>query len=393
MVPPLGGPPRRPGPIFTPLEQVWYAGAGADWFFLDFSGDAPRVIRGAPAGRGPGPGPGPGGTASFTDPATGRLRLYTDGQTLFNGQTHAPLEDGTALAGGGATGDPALIVPAPGPNRDMFYVVTNDEGRVGYSVADLSEGPNGKVVLKNQPLAGDAGGALGVVPHRDGRSLWVLVFHTAARLHAYKLDAASGVAPLPVSSPTGFDGPIRRGSIVRGPDDETLALGVGGTGIALARIDRATGTLAESQIRVLGPVGAGVAFSPDGSKLYFARGNEGASGTPWQLDLRAGKETALSGVGGFGGPKLAPDGKVYWTGLGKPFLSAVEAPNAPGEAARFILWAVSLQGAHGPERLPKQAGAFLDYLPDGSRSLPGARPAPAAPAAGPADAPAVAGSR
>jgi hypothetical protein len=363
VVPPSAGPPPRPGRNHTPLEQIWYSGASAEMFFLDFSNGPPRVIRGAPARR----GPDPGGTASFTDPVTGRLRLYTDGQTLFNGQTHAPLEDGTALGGGRTAGGPALIVPAPGGGRDLFYIVTDDGGWISYSVADLSEGPDGKVVFKNQPLADDAGGALGVVPHRDGRSLWVLVFHTAARLDAYLLDAASGVAATPVSSPTGFDGEVRRGSIVRGPDDDTLALGVGGRGIAIARIDRATGTLDEVKIRALGPVGAGGAFSPDGTKLYFARGDEGASGTPWQLDLRSGRETALSRVGGFGVPKLAPDGKVYWTGPGKPYLSVVQDPDAPGEAAHFVLWAVGLQGARGTSHLPTQTAASLDYLPENLR--------------------------
>ena len=121
-------------------------------------------------------------------------------------------------------------------------------------------------------------------------------------------------------------------SIVYSPDYNTLALGNAyNNGIAIAKIDRASGKLSDVQLRVKSvgnDVGYSCAFSPDGTKLYYARGSYGYSGTPYQLDLTTGAETQLNPTGGFAGPKLAPDGRIYWTGNGKDALSVVQNPNA-----------------------------------------------------------------
>jgi hypothetical protein len=358
---PTGEAPNfAPSTSHAPLERIWYSGAAADPFILDFATDPPTVSRRPQTG----PGVDTEGTASLTDPATGRLRLYIVGRTIFNGQTHAPLEDGTSSNAPGPTAGSPLIVPAPGANRDLFCLLTNPGGRVSYSIADLSEGPKGRVLIRDQSMGGESANALGVVPHADGRSLWLLTCGPTARLDAYVLDAASGVAVSPVSSPMGIDGPIGRCSIVHSPDGDVLAFNVEGRGLATARFDRATGKISGVKVRVLGCVGPSSAFSPDGTKLYFAAGHER---TPRQLDLGSDKEVTLSSAGGFGGPKLGPDGRIYWTGLGKPFLSVVEDPDATGESARFRLWGVGLRGARGASDFPNQTAAFLDYLPPALR--------------------------
>ena len=99
-------------------------------------------------------------------------------------------------------------------------------------------------------------------------------------------------------------------------------------------------------------LGYSCAFSPDGTKLYYARGSFGYSGTPYQFDLTTGAETQLNPTRGFGGPKLAPDGRIYWTGNGKDALSVVPNPNAPGTEVIFLLNDLYLNGAKAAYDLP-----------------------------------------
>ena len=174
--------------------------------------------------------------------------------------------------------------PAPGGTRDLFYIFTNNNGNIYYSIADLAaqpNKPNGRVTVKNQgPLATNTGETQGMVPHADGRAIWLLVYNTGATVDAYLVDGPSGVNAKPVSSPTGLGG-LGWASIVHSPDYNTLALGNSAYGIAIGRIDRATGNISNVQLRVKGSdVGYSSAFSPDGTKLYYARGRPQAGAEP-----------------------------------------------------------------------------------------------------------------
>ena len=130
----------------TPLEQVWYSGSGNRHYLLDFSGAQPAAVSGGVVGQ----SPGSEGGASFTDPATGKLLLYSDGLTVFNGRTNRSLANGTGLRGDPSAGAAALIAPAPGSRRDLFYLFTNSTNHVSYSIADLSDGANAQVTIKNR---------------------------------------------------------------------------------------------------------------------------------------------------------------------------------------------------------------------------------------------------
>ena len=347
----------------TPLEQVWYSGSGDGYHYrLDFTNpDRCACVR-----RSVGQSTGTQGTADFTDPATGKLLLYSDGKTVFNGQTHKALDNGTVLNGADCS-NPVQITPAPGGTRDLFYIFTNSNGSVWYSIADLSAQPNGRVTLKNQgPLATNTGETQGMVPHANGRAIWLLVYNTGATVDAYLVNGPTGVVAKPVSSPTGMGSSLYKPYIVYSPDYNTLALSNGYNGVAIAKIDRANGKLSDVQLRVKGSgsgsdVGYSSAFSPDGTKLYYAR-SSGYSGTPYQLDLTTGAETQLNPTGGFGGPKLAPDGRIYWTGTGKDALSVVQNPNAPGTEVIFLLNDLNLNGGKGAYNLPAQTTAYTAYL-------------------------------
>ncbi|MGK7939864.1 MAG: putative Ig domain-containing protein, partial [Crocosphaera sp.] len=341
----------------TPLEQTWYSGQSNSKYFLDFTTEPPTVTCGSPVGQ----STGNEGTANFTDPNSGQLKLYTDGISVFNGQTNQVLDNGTGLNGKPSAGEAAMIVPVPGADGDQFYIFTNSIGSVSYSMADLSQGTNGTVTVKNEPLATNTGEALGIVPHSNGTDFWVLVFNTAAKVDAYKVDP-SGIASTPVSSNTGYAGNLGRASIIYSPDYNTLALGWAGSRIATAKIDRSTGMISNISQKVTGAVGYATAFSSDGSKLYYALGGQGYSGLPYQIDLNTDVKTKLSTTTAFGGPKLAPDGKIYWTAKNKPALSVVNNPNAVGTAANFALNGLNLKGCYGSWNLPNQTAASLQQI-------------------------------
>ncbi len=185
------GTASTPQPL-TPLEQVWYSGSGDGYHYrLDFtSPDRCACVR-----RSVSQSTYTWGTADFTDPATGKLLLYSDGKKVFNGQTHKAMYNGTDLNGADIS-NPVQITPAPGGKRDLFYIFTNSNGAVGYSIADLSAQPNlpnGQVTVKNRPLAINTGEAQGMVPHANGRAIWLLVYNTGATVDAYLVDGPSGV--------------------------------------------------------------------------------------------------------------------------------------------------------------------------------------------------------
>ncbi|MGA7500216.1 MAG: hypothetical protein WBX00_26085, partial [Isosphaeraceae bacterium] len=183
------GTASTPQPL-TPLEQVWYSGLGDGYHYrLDFtSPDRCACVR-----RSVGQSTYTAGTADFTDPATGKLLLYSDGKKVFNGQTHKALDNGTDLNGTDIS-NPVQITPAPGGTRDLFYIFTNSGNQVLYSIADLSVQPNGRVTVKNQgPLATNTGETQGMVPHANGRAIWLLVYNTGATVDAYLVDGPSGV--------------------------------------------------------------------------------------------------------------------------------------------------------------------------------------------------------
>jgi hypothetical protein len=359
-------------------DRFWYTGVGKK-VLIDFGSDRPKIITTS------GQSSGFEATASYTDPQTGKLQLYSDGQLIFNGQTHQILEDGVWGATSWSATQAVAIVPCP-DNRDRFYIFTNNNQTIYYSIADLSQGTNGSVILLNRKLTGkvdNPGEALGIAPHSDGKSFWLLIFNGRTEIRSYLVDK-NGINSKYVSSPTRFPenrlNPlvgkrVHKGSIIFSPNWNKVALGVAGLGIAIAKFDRTTGKISHSDFLIRGSAGYSCAFSPDSTKLYYAKGDwefgqwnkhtlEGWNATPHQMDLVTEIETeidtlAIGDITGYSGSRLAPDGKIYWTGQGKSFLAVVENPNAPGDALVFNPHGLSLgTGICASWNLPTQTFSF-----------------------------------
>ncbi|MBD2453952.1 hypothetical protein H6G80_07655 [Nostoc sp. FACHB-87] len=351
-------------------DRFWYTGVRKK-VLIDFGSDRPKILHQV------GQSSGFEATASYTDPITGKLRLYSDGQFIFHGQTHEILDNGVWGAKSWSATQAVAIVPAPGSHPDRFYIFTNNNQEIYYSIADLSQGMNGSVILLNRKLTGkqdNPGEALGVVPHSNGEAFWLIIFNGRTEVRAYLVDK-NGINSKYVASPIDFPEnrlnplvgkKVHKGSIIFSPNWQKVALGVAGLGIAIAKVDRTTGTISHSDFLIRGSAGYSCAFSPDSTKLYYSRGDwefgqwkhqtlEGWNATPHQIDLVTEIETEIDilpigDTTGYSGPRLAPDGKIYWTGQGKSSLAVVENPNAPGHALRF-----------NPDGLPLGNGIFASW--------------------------------
>ncbi len=377
----------------TAYDQVWWTGDANKHFELDFSGASPvfsAVTNDSTNTE---------GGAVYTNPYSGDLLLYTDGNSLYNGQTHGLISN--QLDGAPVATQSALIAPVPGvTDNSQFYVFTNgnDEnfdgnfaisgGGVKYSVVDLTMGAHGTVTTLNADLNagvsdGTFGEALGIMPHSNGTDYWILTFNDADVINAYLVNA-SGVSASPVASNTGlFAVSPQTSAIVHSEDYSKLAISYHNSTtfshLSVADFDQTTGMV--SNVDIIVPqthIGYTTAFSPDGTKLYYTLGTEGMLGQVYQADITNPASpviTLLSGIAGYGGPKLAHDGKVYWAGDGHPFLGVVETPNLAATAPGFVFNATSFTIPGGDQsgyNLPNQSVGFasdlgtLDWAIDGS---------------------------
>ncbi|MGB1008461.1 MAG: hypothetical protein ACPGVP_01975 [Thiolinea sp.] len=357
-----------PPPNALLVEEIWWSGSASNKFYVNFSSGTPVVTSGTSV-------PQTGsfeGTATLINPLTGELLLLTDGNAIYNGANGNMLANGDALGGHSSSTEAALIVPKPGStDYSQFYVFSNSFATgtgateaINYAEIDMNQGVDGTVTSKgNQLLAGDTGEALDVVPHANGQDYWVLAFDTPGQIKAFLVNS-SGISTTPVTSATGMTGDVNRASINHREDFSKLALSYYDTSsgvIAIADIDRNTGQVSNVQQIQTGNLGYATAFSPDGSKLYYSIGSEGYSGVAWQYDLNNNVATSLGGTG-LGGPRLAPDKKIYWARYGQPWLAVVNNPDNAGTASNFVADGLSLGDGVSAFNLQNQTVAFTDFL-------------------------------
>jgi PKD repeat protein len=319
-------------------QQIWWTGSNNGKYLMDFSGGGAPILSNAGIGQ-------TGsfeGTAVYTTP-DGSLLLYTDGNEIFNGQTHASI--GTGVGGNPSATEAALIVPDPaGDPTNDFYVfgnTTNVSGNVvNFTLVDIGGNSIGAVT----PLGGGVlfGESLATVPHANGTDFWVMSVTSATpTLNAY-LVSGSGVSGTAVSSaipglPANTS--ANRGSVIYHPPTGRLAISFysnsSGTGyIFTAQFDEATGTVSGFTQVATGQVGYGVAFSPDAGNLYYSVGTEGWSGSITHYDVGTATATTIQ-AGSWAMPRLGPDGKVYVVAQGASTMGVI---NAPDNAFASIDW-------------------------------------------------------
>ncbi|PKN53829.1 MAG: hypothetical protein CVU56_29785, partial [Deltaproteobacteria bacterium HGW-Deltaproteobacteria-14] len=290
------------------------------------------------------------GCASFSDPETGQLLIYTDGTTVWNGSGVAV--PGISLPGNSSSLHSGVIVPVPGTPGEV-YVLGHSSGSTstaGYHRFALSNGAVTSVGSTGTINLGTSAAREGmlVIPHTNGVDWWLLI------------DGASQIFVVPITS-AGVGAPVATNTQISvwsggwsvfaaSPQGTTVVLSgnssaaAGSAGdMAAWDFDPATGAL--SNRRLLNPSFRhteyyGGVFSPNGRRLYFATLTEtNGHGRFYQYDFDSGVFTQLADDAtrySFGDGRLAPDGRIFVAGSGGTALHVINDPDAAGAACGFV---------------------------------------------------------
>ncbi|MEM6841817.1 MAG: gliding motility-associated C-terminal domain-containing protein [Bacteroidota bacterium] len=253
---------------------------------------------------------GTGGSAVAVDPNTGDVYFYTDGTQLFDGQNN-PVPGGN-LVGNPNNSQPVVAVPVPGDDatdgvREYYLFVNNGGNLLYYTVSvDLTGGGYPVTTVTGGPTdTGITGIAPGmtVAPSPDGSNYYI-VTQEAGSNNFQVLDVASLIAsPIAIGAAA-----FTATNMEYNPSTGQLAVAFNGGAHVLDFDGAGNFTLDET-------VGTGqnvfdVAWSPDGSKLYYSTG---VGGTVFQHDFNTGNFSVLVDVEGTAsyGLQTGPDGSVY----------------------------------------------------------------------------------
>ncbi|RFP64706.1 T9SS C-terminal target domain-containing protein [Hymenobacter lapidiphilus] len=281
-----------------------------------------------------------------SDPQTGQLLFYSDGEQVWN-RNHQLMPHGQQLRGFFFLPQGVLAVPVPGQAR-QYYLFTMQSSQLtpatlSYSRLDMGlDAGLGDVVEteKNQSLVGTFSHQLTAIPHTNGQAYWVIAPEWSTnQFFIYLVDVqgislshklAIGLAQTPKID---FDG----GYLKPSPDGKKLAYSIGGNfALSLFDFDATTGLL--SNYLNLGTLfnESGISFSPDNSKLYVSHFDvvdqeKRLRAVISQYDLAAGSGAAIAasrlsiiannpttniradeqGANGYYTFQLGPDGRLY----------------------------------------------------------------------------------
>ncbi len=310
------------------------------------------------------------GAASVCDD-DGRLLFYTEGTFVFDRNDNL-MPNGSNLArafGSSSTSQGTVITPVPGQSHQYYvFSLTSVEygengGRLYYSKVDMTlNGGLGDVVATEKAIFLDSGLTEKLTAMVGTRcNIWVITKPRAASEFKSFEVTASGVRPDAVVSATGIINynyqPL--GGLTPSPDNKKIlccASHIGGGGIELYDFDQATGKLSNPKIITESLPFYSACFSPDQSKVYAM--NYFMDTRIFQYDLSqpnpAATQLVLGECSAFDKINLAPDGKVYFKGLGN-VIGVINYPNLAGAACGYDDSAIIFdKGIHGalPNALP-----------------------------------------
>lgn len=361
------------GPTLAqPQYSNWYFGFGAG---VSFAGGAPAALSGGPISTDE-------GCAAISDGA-GQLLFSTNGVTVYDRLGHA-MPNGSGLAGDPSSAQSALIMPFVS-DAERYYVFTvpaqlatwsGGYNGLACSVVNMAlNGGLGDVEVLNTHLADHTTEHLTATRHANGRDAWVVchgwdsdVYHVflvdCHGLHGpYDSHAGGHIGPDPADTQMAAIGCMD----ISGQGDRLATTWTnydpdqgGSAHLDVLSFNNATGQVgAGTHVTHFGNGandfrGYGVAFSPNGSRLYWSEygllSGVGYCGLlQYDLtapDLAASEQTIATANDAFGTLQLGPDGRLYAARLnGSTFLSCLTAPDALGAACGFVAAAVDLSPA------------------------------------------------
>jgi gliding motility-associated-like protein len=344
--------------------NIWYFGQLAG---LDFNSGSPVALTNGALSTSE-------GSATICD-KNGSLLFYTDGIRVWN-KNHVQMPNGNGLLGDPSSALSAIIVPKPGSTTRYYIFTVAAQGNPGgfcYSEVDMAlNGGLGDVLVanKNTQLFTPAVEKITAVKHANGLYVWVLAHgFTNNRYYAY-LVTCNGVSSAVTSDVGQVEGWPGWGYLVASPDGTKLASAMRNIGFELLDFNNATGVVSNPVFLGNPTECYGVSFSPDNNVLYGLKIN---GGSIWQWNLQAGSPAAIIAsmiqvgtAGGTAAPysggamQLGPDGKMYITQYGQPYLSAINNPNVLGAGCNLQLNAVDLLGRVSTLGLPPFIQSYFD---------------------------------
>ncbi len=336
----------------------------------------------------------------------GNLLFYTDGYSVWN-REHALMPHGIDPPPLESSAQPALVVPQPG-SKTRYYIFTTDAqaGEANYNacgcvasvLVDMTaDRGRGDVITRPRFLHGPTTEKLAAVSHANGKDYWILTHDWGTNaFRAFQLTATginladsvvSRVGRAHNTDPARNPAPAANavGQMAFSADGRRVAVAVYATSFAeVFDFDRATGRVSRPGFLPLPVPGAGgasgaygVAFSPNGERLYISRYfSDSFTSDLTQYDLRGPRERVaasavrLPGIGT--GLLPGPDGRLYGIGPTDDALSVVAQPNAAGALAEVLRGAVRLtKGATGRLGLPNFAVRLAPLPPIPPGPAPG----------------------
>lgn len=327
----------------------WYFGTGVDGFVFD-PGNIPYKVNNKMSGV------GFEGMVVVSDPLSGALLFYSDGQTVVNA-AHAVMFNGTGLYGHASGAQTVNCTPVPN-QLGKFYLFTSRAWDLGgdnlfYSIVDFTDPgyPLGKVTNKNTLLSGAIYGQANKVISKPGTTDYWWIGHVLGTntYHIIAITPSGFTAPVTYTA-TGTS-PGSSYTMSHSPMSNKLAVsGLGAMGLVLMDFNSTTGVLS-NPVQVWS-VACGLGnFSPDGSKLYFIKDAGGYK--LHQYDLGNGLTTNMGTCCYAHDTKTGPDGKMYHihTYSSSTPIAVINNPNlsAVGNACGYVASAPTIVGAFSGE--------------------------------------------
>ncbi|MDN5200039.1 gliding motility-associated C-terminal domain-containing protein [Fulvivirgaceae bacterium BMA10] len=338
-------------------RAVWYFGNGIG---LDFNHDPPSVLEGGRIGS-------PESCASICDD-TGTLLFYSNGVSVWN-RDHEVMENGEGLMGNQSTSQ-SLILRQPWSNH-LYYIFTPDDVMelqgITWSLVDmrLNEG-KGAVVQKNNFLYGPSTERIVPVKHNNNIDTWIITHGWLNNTFYAHLLTSDGILPDPVLSHSGIiigsDDPDQTrgpaiGYLKASPNGEKIAI-TSFSALEIFDFDNATGILSNPKtLEFRNEFLYGLAFSPDGSKLYVSSW----TGRLYQLDLshselkdiRSSITLLASQEAAFGALQTAINKKIYFSnGHNRTHLGVINHPDLNAENCGMEIEGLFLNGNRTSVGLP-----------------------------------------
>jgi gliding motility-associated-like protein len=307
------------------------------------------------------------GSATWSDPVTGELLFYTNGNVVYNRQ-HKQMPNGAGLNSDNMPTH-TMIVPNPA-DKNLFYVFSSPATSTGLFYAEVDmrlQGGMGDVPSPSQFFVSSADLAFCIVRQASGEGYW-LITHTATtdEFRAYPI-GSKGLELNPVVSHAGSVSPDKPGYIYAKMisnstgDRFVFSHGNHNSGgpkaiceefvfdkdCGVIRLSRAINPpVLQAEVQLSYP-----AYSPDNNRLYVSWIYDSGQSSLVQYDLTAPDpgntyKIISSGNNYNGDLQLAPDGKIYMATsensavTGK--ISVINKPNLTGTACDFKDRAVTL---------------------------------------------------